>query len=473
MNKTNMVDIHQFSKRMTKALEKIEHGQLSAQNKHDLLAYNDHLACNENAPARRIKELQTLRSFAEITQKDFSDTRKEDLEQFLTSLAQKQEEGNLSIWTRYDYHKVLKKFFKWLANDTDVSWIKTRVPKGKQPKLARAEFLLEEEVTRLIESADNARDQAFISILWDYGARISEVGNLTWKDITFDQGGGVTTRLKGKTGERNPWAIDCVPALKRWHAITPHKEPDDPVWLANDQFKSKTYLRKHMGYSGLYGILLRTFRKSGLSTFEPVKQKPSPKEKYTWKWTGGKKTNPHLFRHSRALWAALHGWTIREANVFFGWADDSNMFAYYVTMVEDDAKRKMKEIRGLVQSSAPATPRYLYCPTCKTPNNPSEKWCSKCHALLDLREHQRQQEQMALSIASFVKQQVMNEIGKQDLGQYGAQGYALDNSASGGRVLFHDQPIGNFMPNAGWNKCEHCGRYYQGQHKCQENNGGM
>ena len=63
------------------------------------------------------------------------------------------------------------------------------------------ELLTEEEIQKMISSCANLRDRALVSVLYESGCRIGEIGNLRIKDVLFDEYGAKIDVL-GKTGAR-------------------------------------------------------------------------------------------------------------------------------------------------------------------------------------------------------------------------------------------------------------------------------
>ncbi|MCM1988023.1 tyrosine-type recombinase/integrase [Methanococcoides seepicolus] len=110
-----------------------------------------------------------------------------------------------------------------------VDWvtIKTNHRNNKLPE----ELLTEDEVKQMIDVANHPRDKTIVAVLYDSGCRISELGNLKFKHIQFDQYGAVIT-VDGKTGMRRVRLISSVPYLSAWIAIHPDNDnPDAYLWI--------------------------------------------------------------------------------------------------------------------------------------------------------------------------------------------------------------------------------------------------
>jgi len=165
----------------------------------------------------------------------------------------------------------------------------------------------EEEVKRLINSAEHPRDKAFISMLYELGARISEIGNLRICDISRDKYSFIVD-LKGKTGQRSIRLILSEPYLSVWLNEHPLRDnPQAPLWV-----KLGKYEGEPLNYSGLSSIVKRLARKAGIK----------------------KRIYPHLFRHTRVTHLLLSNQLNEaKAKVLFGWTPDSKMLSEYSHLI--------------------------------------------------------------------------------------------------------------------------------------------
>ena len=100
-----------------------------------------------------------------------------------------------------------------------------------------------------------------------------------------------------------------------------------------------------------------------------------------------KKITPHLFRHSRATHLAT---VLTEAQMseYFGWVQGSRMAAIYVHLSGRDTDNKMLEIYGLKREEKEKEEELKpkECPRCKYINSPTDRFCSRCGAVLDEEE---------------------------------------------------------------------------------------
>lgn len=135
---------------------------------------------------RIVKCVYCMRYLAKWLGKSFSEASKQDLVGMVSRL----EGMDYSENSKYDFKIVLKMFYRWLKGDTgnvppEVSWLKPKL-KNHAHKLPE-ELLTEQDVLELARAATNARDRAFVLILYESGCRIGELLSLKVKNVQFDQ----------------------------------------------------------------------------------------------------------------------------------------------------------------------------------------------------------------------------------------------------------------------------------------------
>lgn len=81
--------------------------------------------------------------------------------------------------------------------------------------------LTPEEITQIIHACKKSVDRALIMLLYEGGFRIGEVAQMTWEDLSFNNG-GVATSIKFKTAfARHIRAHMCTQYLLNWRADYP------------------------------------------------------------------------------------------------------------------------------------------------------------------------------------------------------------------------------------------------------------
>ncbi|MFH1821669.1 MAG: site-specific integrase, partial [Methanobacteriota archaeon] len=239
-----------------------------------------------------------------------------------------------------------------------VSWIKK--PRIK-PSLGK-EILSQSEIKQLIESATSQRDRALIFVLYESGARASELLGMSIKDAMFDNYGCVLRIGRGenaKTGERRVRIFESVPDLQLWLSMHPRKgEPEAPLWIGRKS-KDNPFCDRW-----LITIVKKCAKTAGIN----------------------KTISPHTFRHSRATHLAT---VLKESQLrqYFGWTKASDMPSVYVHLSGRDLDKTLFEHYGIEppEENAQEDPlKKKVCPRCKADNSVSARFCWRCWSAFDL-----------------------------------------------------------------------------------------
>lgn len=260
---------------------RIRNATYSEKNKKSILDFENFLFAEGLKTIRVLKYLLQMNTLAEMAEeiivKDFSDMDKQDVQALVANI----ERSDRAEMTKRDYKVTLRRYFAWLQGEENnaASWIKTSV-KMSERKLPD-DLLTEKEIKQMIKAADHPRDKALISILYDSGCRIGEIGGLQVKNINFDQYGAILT-VHGKTGARRVRIVFSVSYLAAWLDVHPGK--DDPNAYIFVMLRGKGKDTKQMQYPALTKIVKKTAQKAGIK----------------------KRVHNHLFRHSRSTELAQH-----------------------------------------------------------------------------------------------------------------------------------------------------------------------
>ncbi len=254
--------------------------------------------------------MYTLKRIASWLGKDFDAADEEDLKKVVAMI------NTLSFteWTKYDYKRALKKFFRWLGREELVSWIKCTGPRNR--KLPE-EILTEEDIRKMIDAAKTPRDRALVAVLYESGCRVGEFLSMKRNNVRFDRYGAVVV-VHGKTGCRRIRLVSSVPYLAEW--VNTHPFRDDPeawLWISTATFR-------RIPYNSLRIILRNIAKRAGVR----------------------KKVNPHAFRHARATHLA-NFLTEAQMKEYFGWVQDSDMASVYVHLSGRDVDRAILKIYGM------------------------------------------------------------------------------------------------------------------------------
>lgn len=184
---------------------------------------------------RRLEGLQpaTLQknlSYLKIVAEHVGDRPLDDLETpDIKDLVDWTQSRDVKPGTVNTYKEIIRLFWTWLHQDdledgeypACVEWITTDAyTTGKLPQ----NLLTPDDIDAQIAAANNYRDKALISVLWETGARIGELIDLKVGDIE-DRDTGKQLHVDGKTGARRLPLRDSEPYLNRWLHDHPHPEP--------------------------------------------------------------------------------------------------------------------------------------------------------------------------------------------------------------------------------------------------------
>jgi integrase/ribosomal protein L40E len=315
---------------------------------------------------------------AEWLGKDYAKATQDDLVGLVSLIDAK----DYAEYTKYDFKIVLKMFYKWLqGNDEEypkiVKWLKPKLRNVKR-KLPE-ELLTVEEVEKLAAATTNARDKAFVLVLYESGCRIGELLYLKLKNVQFDDYGAVLL-VNGKTGSRRVRIIASAQVLGSWLQEHPRKNDfNAPLWPA----RLNRYQPTPCSYPSILAMLDRLRKTTGLR----------------------KRLYPHLFRHSRAT-ALASKLTEAQMKEYFGWTQGSEMAATYVHLSGRDVDSTLLQMYSLKETPVEQQPKLdvKICSRCKERNSPVQEFCGKCGNPLDERK----------LVADYNKQanEVMSELFK-------------------------------------------------------------
>ncbi len=247
-----------------------------------------------------------------------------------------------------------------------VKWIKLS---NHRKTLLPDDILTPDEVKAMILAADNPRDRAFVSVMYESAARNEEMvvhekkkGNIIipvkQKDVVFDQYGAVII-LNGKTGMRRIRLIRSAPDLKIWLNHHPQRHDNAPLWVGLDE--PHDFLSASRGYT----LICSLAKKAKIN----------------------KNVHPHLLRHTRLTEVAGY---FKEADlkVFAGWSADSKMASVYIHRSGADVERTQLEAEGIItreeKNKESNVLKPISCPRCKESNPSTARFCFKCGMPLDV-----------------------------------------------------------------------------------------
>ncbi|MFA4887039.1 MAG: hypothetical protein WC595_02410, partial [Candidatus Nanoarchaeia archaeon] len=188
------IDIHGFDKRLEYARRALFKKEVSTRNRELLERFEQYaVLARANGVPRRAKILDTLGRWAvriAHLKKDFDQVTTDELKKIVM---QYEDRRDLSGETKRTEKVILRLFYRWLAygdraadvreHPPIVAWMSIRIPLNQRPRIERHDILTFEEVARLLDAPHGTRDRAFLSVLYETGARIGELGNRRIRDV--------------------------------------------------------------------------------------------------------------------------------------------------------------------------------------------------------------------------------------------------------------------------------------------------
>ncbi|MBS3782617.1 MAG: tyrosine-type recombinase/integrase, partial [Candidatus Thermoplasmatota archaeon] len=344
--------IDDFESRIKKAKENLEENdKIIDANKETLLEFDRELELNDYSKSRRYKYLAQLPKMTNDLDVPFEEATRDDIEELIIGLKRR---DDINDTTKNDYKKLLKRFYKWV-NDGEypdcVSWLEINYNNnnGKLPE----EMLVEEDIEELIKNAKNPRDKALISILWETGARIGELVDLTIGSIE-DHEHGFKIVVDGKTGSRRIPLIESVPYLNKW--LKEHSGREDktaPLWINIGEVNTG----EKMNYRAIRKMLNDVKKRSSVD--KPV--------------------NPHNFRHSRATYMATR-FTEAQMCEWFGWVQGSDVPSKYTHLSGRDIDSDYARLHGIEEEEDRKISKLIPkdCPRCGESVPKEDNFCPRC-----------------------------------------------------------------------------------------------
>lgn len=301
-----MGDIYGVEDYIKRTRKLLKHADMRDSNKYHLNRWIDHLMAENSCGEKKIyRYVQTFRVLAAQGELDFdlAEAEEEDIKRLVGRINQNRVQGKTyQPESRAELKKSIRKFYQFVYEEEDpeiVSFVSCNVKKSNKSDLDISELPTPNCVAEMYMQAANPRDKAFLLTLWESGARIGELLNLRWEDIT-DKGIVFDLFLDGKTGGRTVPVTDSVPILRQWKEVQEETR-------GGHVFTSLQ--GGQLSYGGAKKRLDVLAERAGIE----------------------RKHNPHAFRKSRATFLAYQGANVFQLMKMFGWSRVQTAKAYVQT----------------------------------------------------------------------------------------------------------------------------------------------
>jgi site-specific recombinase XerD/RNA polymerase subunit RPABC4/transcription elongation factor Spt4 len=330
---------------------------LSASDREDILKFVDFMQKEERSSLRIMRCIIAILQAKKVIKRPFRECTKEDIQHFINYL----EDNGYRPSTLLTYKSIIKKFFKVVYGNNEyypdaVRWIKLKVSKDKQreeEQLSYDQFLTEDEIKVLIDTANTIQRKALIAVGYETGARPEELLNIRIKDILFDSKGAKVI-LRGKTVERVTRVIAYVSLLKQWLSIHPFKnDPNAYLWLS----EATNHRWRPLGLRSAEKMFKDIMKQAGIQ----------------------KRPRLYILRHSRATHLANK---LTEAQMcsYFGWQLGTKVVQRYIHLAgvrTDDALLELAGVKVDKDNNGSAL-KVRYCKRCNEMLSPNHEFCTRC-----------------------------------------------------------------------------------------------
>jgi len=337
---------------------------------------------------RLVKLVHTLYGWRQfLPDKRWEEMTKEDFVDAVLKLNESAYKQN----TKVDYKKILKLFYKFVkgtAHPEETDWIKA-CERRAGDETPNQEILTEDDLKRLIEVTPDVKLRCFWDMLYRGGFRVGELIPIRIGDLAFQENGAVRVAVSGKTGRRNPLVISKY--IHEWYALHPARTNKEAFF-----FLKKNDITLPLSYSCIQKYLAEYAKKAGIT----------------------KPHHFHWFRHSSVSGKMLReGWSPAESAAYHG---------HSITTSEKYFHRNASDADGAVLRSQSIV-KEKACPRCGSKNSETEKRCTACGSLLDVRYAKEEEEQKKFVIELLVGMLKDENKRKELLGMLEKEVSALDS----------------------------------------------
>ena len=260
-----------------------------------------------------------------------------------------------------------------------IAYVEIQKRKKTKPDI----LITPELLSHFLGECKTLESKVYFSLIYDTGARRSEILDLRIKDVQRDEN-GLCVELNGKTGWRKNYLHESI-ALLMPYINSMSCNPDD--WLFNT-----TYVSTRNSADG---------KRSG-STVDGWMKRIRKRLIAKGHIDQSDKLRIHSFRHTKARNLKKRKWSTDEINVWMGWTRGSNMVTHYgQARAEDVVNRFLVDTGRLVEDNEE---EFQACPVCKSVNGAIAKFCNNCANALKPEYAAARDRQMSIKVQAELHQ---------------------------------------------------------------------
>lgn len=293
-------------------------------------------------------------------------------------------QASTSPYTKRQYLNTLKHYLKYRGiKITDQVKQALKAQRGDKTRiLTPGDLITREELETIIKATKSVMLSAYYAMLWDTGARPSELARLDIQNFSEDAYGFVIHITKSKTaaGRRKVRIMTpyCINHIGHWWNKHPRRDdPDAPLFINNQGRR----LSVHPTLNNLRGQHNKRLGRGNGNGKAPL--------------------NLYLFRKSAATrWIKEGKFPDRDIKKLLGHSPDSSMLdKYYAILSAEDLEESQLEAMGIVETKKEQD-ALVSCPNpaCGMMNEPGATHCLRCKYPLTeeaIQQHISLEEQVA------------------------------------------------------------------------------
>jgi hypothetical protein len=315
--------------------------------------------------------------------------KKEQILSFLDTKIRPSEQDSEKKWiyTRNDYARRIKRFFRWLHNTRgrtqpvieQTDWITPEFVNIKEKRTKRispyseTELWERDEFLSIIKYEPFKQNKAALTLFWDPNARNHEVTLLRIKHVRLrEKYGEGEIPHEAKTGT-GPILLTCsFPYVRDWLNEHPFRNEPEARLICN--LITGAPLKPEAMWTMMKQLRYRIIRVLENNSISDENEKQ--RLEFLLK---SKKWNPYCIRHS-AITADSDFLPEYALKKKVRWSMNSKQGARYIKRrMGNDLKQKILVQNGIiVDQQVEKKPSVLNCPRCSLVNAVDNKYCSKC-----------------------------------------------------------------------------------------------
>ncbi len=263
-------------------------------------------------------------------------------------------------WTKNSNVKVLKNFIRWLNKTYKLNINLDDIKPVKPKNSLMPEYLItSEDFEKMLLNTTSPQMKLIIELLYETGARVSEILDLKIQNIEFNSY-GAKLYVKGKTGQRVIPIVWYARDLRQFLLVHPNKDkPEYNVFFIQKNGQMLPF--EYPNFRKQLGIICK---RAGIN----------------------KRIHAHLFRHTRMteLAKTLPEQTLKQ---LAGWSGSSKMAEVYIHLSQRDVEDSLlQKVYGIKTTDKEDHNSVKICPRCKESNPYFSTICQRCGAPLDEKE---------------------------------------------------------------------------------------